>query len=43
LADDLDRIARGGHPGNADLLDAPLLLEWRLWFAPVPHLVGIVL
>lgn len=43
LADDLDRIARGEHPNADDLRDAPLLMEWKVYLAPVPHLQGIVL
>lgn len=43
LADDLDRIARGEHPEANDLQDAPLLMEWKVYLAPIPHLTGIVL
>jgi|SRR4051812_32655061 hypothetical protein len=43
LADDLDRIARGEHPKADDLQEAPLLMEWKVYLAPVPHLTGIVL
>jgi len=43
LADDLDRIASGEHPGSDKLRDAPLLMEWSVHLAPVPHLTGIVL
>lgn len=43
LADDLDRIAKGEHPTAAELQDAPLLSDWEVRLAPVPHLVGIVL
>lgn len=43
LAEDLERIAGGHHPGADDLRDAPLLMEWRIRLAPAPHLVGIVL
>ncbi|MCJ2139066.1 DUF6634 family protein [Methylobacterium sp. E-066] len=43
IADDLDRIARGRHPGVGELRDAPRLWEWRVIAFPVPHLVGIVL
>ncbi|MGX9981783.1 DUF6634 family protein [Methylobacterium fujisawaense] len=42
LAADLDRIAQGDHPSAHDLQDAPMLFEWKLYLAPVPHLVGIV-
>lgn len=43
LSDDLDRISRGEHPGDDDLREAPLLMGWEVFVAPVPHLVGIVL
>lgn len=43
LADDLDRIARGEHPSAEELRDAPLLMEWKVYIAPIPHLEGIVL
>lgn len=43
LASDLERIARGEHPGPDDLRDAPVLFEWRVIIAPIPHLVGVVL
>lgn len=43
LADDLDRIATGEHPGADDLQDAPLLMEWKVYLEPWPHLTGIVL
>ncbi len=43
LADDLERIAGGHHPGVDELKDAPLLMEWMAFAAPAPHLVGIVL
>lgn len=43
LADDLDRIACGKHPTSDDLRDAPLLMEWKVYIAPIPHLSGIVL
>lgn len=43
LADDLARIARGEHPSADDLRDAPLLMEWKVYLSPVPHLTGIVL
>ena len=43
IADDLDRIARGRHPGKDELRDAPRLWEWRVIAYPASHLVGIVL
>ncbi|MEE7464807.1 hypothetical protein MFUR16E_28230 [Methylobacterium fujisawaense] len=43
LAEDLERIARGEHPSASDLQDAPILFEWKVYIAPVPYLVGIVL
>lgn len=43
LADDLDRIARDGPPTPEELREAPLLMEWRVYITPVPHLIGIVL
>ncbi|MGU3404923.1 DUF6634 family protein [Methylobacterium brachiatum] len=43
IADDLDRIARGWHPGDDELRDAPRLWDWRVVAYPVPHLVGMVL
>lgn len=43
LAEDLERVARGEHPTEEDLRDAPLLMEWTVRFAPGPHLSGIVL
>jgi hypothetical protein len=43
LADDLERIARGEHPTDLDLRDAPYLIDWRLHFHPLPHLIGTVL
>jgi hypothetical protein len=42
LAEDLERIARGEHPSSSDLRDAPILFEWRVYIAPIPHLVGLV-
>ncbi len=43
LAADLERVAQGEHPSEEDLRDAPLLMEWTVRLAPVPHLFGIVL
>lgn len=43
LADDLDRIARNRPPGPEELQVAPLLMEWRVYVAPLPRLVGVVL
>lgn len=43
LADDLERIASGEHPGEEELPDAPLLMEWQVHLEPAPHLEGIVL
>ncbi|MCJ2138424.1 DUF6634 family protein [Methylobacterium sp. E-066] len=43
IADDLDRIARGRHPGEGELRVAPRLWQWRVIAYPVHHLVGIVL
>ena len=42
LADDLERIARGDHPDEAELRDAPRLSDWRVYIHPVPNLLGIV-
>jgi hypothetical protein len=42
LAEDLERIARGEHPTPDDLRNAPILFEWHVFLAPVPHLEGIV-
>ncbi len=33
LAEDLERVARGEHPTEEDLRDAPLLMEWTVRFA----------
>lgn len=43
LADDLERIARGEHPTEADLDDAPRLSDWRVYVSPLPFLVGTVI
>lgn len=43
LADDLDLIAQGRHPSKDELRDAPLLMDWKVYLAPIPHLRGIVL
>ena len=43
LAADLECVARGEHPSEEDLRDAPVLMEWKVHLAPVPHLRGIVL
>ncbi|AMB44807.1 MULTISPECIES: DUF6634 family protein [Methylobacteriaceae] len=42
LADDLECISEGQHPDERKLRDAPLLLDWRVFIAPIPHLQGIV-
>ncbi|WP_342111345.1 DUF6634 family protein [Methylobacterium sp. SI9] len=43
LSDDLERIAQGRHPNAADLLNAPVLMNWQVYLVPVPCLTGIVL
>ncbi|WP_081636472.1 DUF6634 family protein [Methylobacterium sp. 285MFTsu5.1] len=42
LAEDLERISKGEHPSESDLQNSPILFEWSVYIAPVPHLVGIV-
>ena len=42
LAEDLERIARGEHPSDEDLRDAPKLSGWRVFVLPIPHLIGTV-
>lgn len=44
LADDLERVARGEHPTEAELRDAPRLTDWSLHLLPLPlpFLSGIV-
>jgi hypothetical protein len=42
LAEDLERIARGEHPGEAELRDAPYLTDWRTYVLPIPYLLGTV-
>jgi hypothetical protein len=42
LAEDLQRIARGEHPTERVLRDAPILTDWRVSLSPTPHLVGTV-
>ncbi|MCJ2121774.1 DUF6634 family protein [Methylobacterium sp. J-077] len=42
LAEDLERIARGEHPGELDLRDAPYLFDWQLFLMPLPYLLGTV-
>lgn len=42
LADDLERIARGEHPTEDEMRDAPLLTDWRVYIFPLPFLLGTV-
>lgn len=43
LAEDLTHIARGEHPTENALQTAPQLTGWRVYIAPRPHLVGVVM
>ncbi|MBY0254298.1 MAG: hypothetical protein K2X54_23450 [Methylobacterium organophilum] len=42
LAEDLEVIARGVHPDDATLQNAPYLAEWRVYLLPLPYLLGTV-
>lgn len=42
LAEDLQQIARGEHPTERALREAPILMDWRVSLSPMPHLVGTV-